>query len=194
MCWQQTQGQLARFDFFGLFRYYPRRKSTRDVGFMHVLDAIDRAIVDLLIEDGRMSCADVARRIGGVSERSVRYRLDQLLHHRVIRVSAIANPKAVGFGVTADVLLEVEPGHVQEVARRMAEFEQVSYVACSTGERDLSIQLYARDNEELYRFVTEVIGHVPGVRRTTTLLVPVVLKDVYDWHIPGPPPTGQKGR
>jgi Lrp/AsnC family transcriptional regulator for asnA, asnC and gidA len=154
---------------------------------MYEVDAIDRAIVGMLIEDGRTSCADMARRIGGISERSVRYRLEQLLHDGVIRISAIVNPKAVGFGVTADVLLEVEPGHVQEVALRLAELEQVSYVACSTGERDLSIQFYARDNEELYRFVTEVIGHIPGVRRTTTLLVPVVLKDVYNWHIPDPP-------
>jgi Lrp/AsnC family transcriptional regulator for asnA, asnC and gidA len=153
---------------------------------VYELDRINRAIVDLLIEDGRMSSADMACRIGGVSERSVRYRLERLLHSGVIRVSAIVNPKAVGFGVTADVLLEVEPGHVQEVARRLAEFEQVSYVACSTGERDLSIQIYARDNEELYRFVTEVIGRVPAVRKTTTILVPVVLKDVYDWRIPNP--------
>jgi Lrp/AsnC family transcriptional regulator, regulator for asnA, asnC and gidA len=159
---------------------------------MYELDSTDRAIVDLLIEDGRMSSADIARRIGGVSERSVRYRLERMLRDRVIRVSAIVNPRAVGFGVTADVMLEVEPGHVQEVARRMAELEQVSYVACSTGDRDLSIQIYARDNQELYQFVTEVIGHVPAVRRTTTLLVPVVVKDVYDWHIPDRNADGQK--
>ena len=159
---------------------------------MYELDSIDRAIVDLLIEDGRMSSADIARRIGHVSERSVRYRLERMLHGRVVRVSAIVNPRAVGFGVTADVLLEVEPGRVQEVARKMAKFEQVSYVACSTGERDLSIQIYARDNQELYQFVTEVIGHVPAVRRTTTILVPVVVKDVYDWHIPNPAAEGRK--
>jgi len=153
---------------------------------VYKVDLVDRAIIDLLIEDGRMSCADIARRMGDVSERSVRYRLDRLVENRVIRVSAIVNPKAVGFGVTADVILEIEPGHVQEVARKMAGFEQVSYVACSTGERDLSIQIYARDNEELYQFVTEVVGNVPAVRRTNTILVPLVLKDVYDWHIPQP--------
>jgi len=150
------------------------------------LDSIDHAIIDLLIEDGRMSSADMARRIGEVSERSVRYRLERMLQTRVIRVSAIVNPRTVGFGVTADVLLQVEPGRVQEVAHKLAGFEQVSYVACSTGDRDLSIQIYARDNQELYQFVTEVIGHVPAVRRTTTILVPVIVKDVYDWHIPSP--------
>ena len=143
----------------------------------------DRAIIDLLMEDGRMSSAEIARRVG-ISERSVRYRLDRLVKAGVIRVGAIVNSKAVGYPVTADVWLEIEPGQVLAVARKMAELDQVSYVACSTGDRDLSIQVYARDNEELYRFVTEVIGNVPGVRRTSTIFVPLVLKDVYNWRIP----------
>jgi len=148
------------------------------------IDKIDQAIVDLLLEDGRMSSAEIARRIGDISERSVRYRIDRLIQEGVIRVSAIVNPKAVGLPVLADVFIEVEPGRVLEVARKMAEFAQVSYVACSTGDRDVSIQVYARDNEELYRFVTEVVGNVPGVRKTHTVLLPLILKDVYNWHIP----------
>jgi len=147
-------------------------------------DRLDQAIVRLLIEDGRMSSTEIARRIGDVSERSVRYRIDRLIQQGVIRVSAIVNPKAVGFLVMADIFIEVEPGQVMDVANRMAKFECVSYIACSTGDRDLSIQVYARDNEELYRFVTEVVGNVPGVRKTSTVLVPLVLKDNYEWHIP----------
>lgn len=150
----------------------------------HKVDPLDRAIVHLLIEDGRMSSAEIARRIGDISERAVSRRIERLIQSGVIRVSAVVNPKAIGFPVTADVWLEIEPGRVLEVAQKMATFEQVSYVACSTGDRDLSIQVYARDNEELYRFVTEVIGKVPGVRKTSTILVPLILKDVYNWDIP----------
>lgn len=151
---------------------------------MSEIDTIDRAIVDLLMEDGRMSCAEIARRLGDLSERTVRYRIDRLRQQGLIRISAIVNPQAVGFPVVADVFLEVEPGQIMTVARKMAEYECVSYVACSTGDRDVSIQVVARDNAELYRFVTEVVGQVPGVRKTTTLLVPEVLKDVYEWRIP----------
>jgi len=147
-------------------------------------DRLDQAIVRLLIEDGRMSSTEIARRIGDVSERSVRYRIDRLIQQDVIRVSAIVNPKAVGFPVMADIFIEVEPGQVMDVANRVAKFECVSYIACSTGDRDLSIQVYARDNEELYKFVTGVVGNVPGVRKTSTVLVPLVLKDNYEWHIP----------
>jgi Lrp/AsnC family transcriptional regulator for asnA, asnC and gidA len=152
---------------------------------MYGIDNIDRAIVDLLMEDGRMPSAEIARRLGDVSERSVRYRLDRMVEEGVVRISAIPIPQALGFSVVADVFIEVEPGHILEVAHKMMEYECVSYVACSTGDRDVSIQVVAQDNAELYRFVTEVVGHVPGVRKTSTILVPLILKDVYEWHIPG---------
>ena len=64
----------------------------------------------MLIEDGRMSSADIARRLGGITERSVRYRLERLVSEGIIRISAVANPKALGYPVTADVFIEVEPG------------------------------------------------------------------------------------
>jgi DNA-binding Lrp family transcriptional regulator len=147
-------------------------------------DSVDRAIVDFLIQDGRMSCTEIARRIGHVSERSVRYRIDRMVKGGVIRVGAVVSPKAVGFPVTADVFIDVEPGHIMDVARKLVEFESVSYVACSTGETDVSIQIVARNNDELYDFVTQAIAQVPGVRKTTTVLLPVILKDVYQWSIP----------
>ena len=73
------------------------------------LDAIDRQIVSLLIEDGRTSSAEITRRIGHVSERAVRYRIERLIRTGVIRVSAIVMPQAVGFPVIGDVLVDVAP-------------------------------------------------------------------------------------
>ncbi|MGB9606003.1 MAG: Lrp/AsnC family transcriptional regulator [Bryobacteraceae bacterium] len=151
---------------------------------MSKIDETDREIVNLLMENGRLSCTQIGRLLG-LSQRKVRYRIERMQREGVIRVCAIPNPKALGFPVTADVFLEVEPGRIPEVARHMAQYECVTYVACSTGERDISIQVVARDNAELYHFVAEVVGKVPGVRRTTTILVPLILKDVYDWRIPG---------
>jgi len=50
-------------------------------------------------------------------------------------VRAIANPKALGFSISADVLLEVESGIILEAAREMTGYECVSYVACDVGRR-----------------------------------------------------------
>ncbi len=155
------------------------------------LDAIDREIVSLLLEDGRMSSAKIARRIRHVTERTVRYRLERLIRTEVIRASAIVNPQAVGFPVIADVFIDVAPGGLREVAAQLVEFPAVSYVAGSVGGGDLSVQVCARDTEELLGFVNDVIGKVPGVTRTKLAMVPWKLKDVYQWQVPLEAPDGE---
>jgi Lrp/AsnC family transcriptional regulator for asnA, asnC and gidA len=80
------------------------------------LDAIDRQIVALLSEDGRISSAEMTRRIGHVSERAVRYRIERLTRAGVVKITAIVNPQAVGYRVTGDVIIEVSPGMLQDVA------------------------------------------------------------------------------
>jgi len=151
---------------------------------MYEIDEIDLSIVNLLMEDGRMPASEIARILGGVSERAVRYRIERMVEESLVRISAIVNPKMFGYSIIADIWLEVEADSILEVARKVKEFECVSYVACAIGESDVSIQIFARDNVEVYRFVTEVIGKIPGVRKTTTSIVPIVLKDVYQWHVP----------
>jgi DNA-binding Lrp family transcriptional regulator len=147
-------------------------------------DAIDRRIIALLIENGRISSAEIRRRLGDVSERAVRYRISRLVRQGVITITAIVNPKTLGFNVVGDILIDVAPGRLHDVAAQVVDFENVSYVAGSVGEGDLSIQVYARDAEELLRFVNEVIAKVPGVARTKVAIVPWKLKDVYQWRVP----------
>ena len=151
---------------------------------MYKIDKLDKIIVNLLMEDGRMPASDIARRVGDISERSVRYRINRMVKDGIIKISAIANPRALGYVVVADVLLEVEADSLQSVAQKMAHYECISYVAFSIGETDVSVQVIAHNNDEVYHFVTEVIGKTPGVRKTTTSIVPQVLKDVYHWHPP----------
>lgn len=151
---------------------------------MYEIDKIDVKIVNLLLEDGRMSASEIARQIDDISERVVRYRIDRMVEEGVIRVSAIVSPQAFGFDTYADVWMEVESDKILEVANKLSEYENVTYVACSIGETDVSIQIVAKDTAEIYRFVTEVVRKVPGVRRTVTSIVPIVLKDVYQWRVP----------
>lgn len=151
---------------------------------MYEIDNTDIKIINLLMEDGRMPASEMARRIGGISERVVRYRIERIVDEGYIQISAITNPKSLGYNVTADVFLEVESNSILDVANKASEYDCVSYVACSIGENDISIQVVGRDTNEIYEFVTEVIGKIPGVRKTTTSIVPLVLKDVYQWRVP----------
>ncbi len=151
---------------------------------MYEFDNIDIRIVNFLLEDGRMSASEVARRIGDISERAIRYRIDRMVQEGVIQISAVVNPEAFGLTINADVWIEVESDQILEVAKQLATYDNVRYVACGIGQNDISIQLVAKDTAEIYHFVTDVVRKVPGVRKTTTSIVPIILKDVYQWRIP----------
>ncbi|MBK9926360.1 MAG: Lrp/AsnC family transcriptional regulator [Anaerolineales bacterium] len=151
---------------------------------MYNFDKIDIKIVNILLEDGRMPSSEIARRIEDISERAVRYRIDRMVDAGIIQVSAVAKPQAFGLTTIADVWLEVESDRILEVAKKMAQYDNVSYVACGIGESDVSIQVVAKDTAEIYQFITEIVRKVPGVRKTTTSIVPLIIKDVYQWRVP----------
>jgi Lrp/AsnC family transcriptional regulator for asnA, asnC and gidA len=151
---------------------------------MYEFDKIDIRIVNLLLEDGRMSASEVARRIGDISERAVRYRIDRMVEEGVIQITAVVKPEAFGLTIKADIWLEVESDRIMEVAKKLTTYDCVTYVACGIGQNDISIQLVSKDTAEVYHFVTEVVRKIPGVRKTTTSIVPIILKDVYEWRIP----------
>ena len=125
--------------------------------------------------------------MGGVPPRSFSYRVGRLIARDVISVKAIVNPLALGYHVLADVLIEVQPGCVREVADKVARFPQVSSVARPTGETDVSLSLRLRINAELLDFVTEQLGRIPNARRTPTYLLPVKLEDIDTWLPPNVP-------
>ena len=151
---------------------------------MYEIDKINYDIVALLMEDGRMPASEIARRIGDVTERTVRYRIERMTEEGLMKVGAVVNPRALGFDAIADVFIEVESDLIAKVAEEVSQYENISYVACSIGETDVSVQVVARDTAEVYRFVTEVIRKIPGVRKTVTSIVPSVVKDIYQWRIP----------
>jgi len=151
---------------------------------MYKIDNIDSQIVDMLMTDGRLPASEIARKIGNISERVVRYRIEHLVAEGVIRIRAIPDPRALGFSVVADVFIEADANMIQDVAGKLVAYEFISYVACSIGESDISVQVIAHNSDEVYRFATDIIGKIPGIRKTTTSIVPITLKDIYDWKIP----------
>lgn len=151
---------------------------------MYQPDRIDWEIIALLNEDGRMTSAEISRRLGDISARTVSNRIDKLTKNGIVDIRAIVDPEMVGYGVLADVFIQVEPGHMRSVAEHLAGMPQISYAACATGDADVIISVRARNINELYDFVIETIGAVPGVRHTNTIPLPYKLKSVVRWLPP----------
>jgi DNA-binding Lrp family transcriptional regulator len=152
------------------------------------LDHLDRQIVWLAQEDPRMSSRDMARRLGDVSDRVVRYRLKRLLDRRVLLVQARVNPHEVGYPVVADSIIEVLPWKFADVCAALRAMECVCYISAAPlerGGRQLSIETNCRNERELADFVKNRLPHIDGVVGAQTMVVPRIVKDVAAWRIPG---------
>lgn len=148
------------------------------------VDDLDRAILRCLMEDARMSSAEIARRIGGVPHRTVRSRLGKLIDTGLISLRAGAVPEELGFGIRADIVIGVEPGQMTAVADRLCELDGVCYVALSTGDFDISAAFVATDTDALRTFVTERIHSIPGIERARVNVLTKVYKRSCDWPFP----------
>jgi Lrp/AsnC family transcriptional regulator for asnA, asnC and gidA len=147
------------------------------------LDALDKALIRCLNQNARMPSARIARELN-VAERTVRHRIARLIELDVIRPVAVVNPTAFGYDLAVDIFCELDGvGHSQTI-EAIAAMPEVAYVAFSTGDQDISVQALFKTTDELHHFLTQRLHHVPGIRRTRTVLVPRIIKDTYQWLPP----------
>lgn len=144
------------------------------------MDNIDRAIIRQLQEDGRRPYTEIAQSLG-VSEGTVRNRVDRLIENRGLRIVGIADPYRLGFNAPAIVGVLVEPGQTEQAAHRITELEEVSYLVRSAGTFDLIVEVFCRDQEHLVAFLEE-LQSVSGIRRTETFIILKTYKLSYLWH------------
>lgn len=148
------------------------------------LDDTDLAIIALLQRDGRMSARAIARQLGGLTDRAVRYRIERLVKSRVIFVGAVVSATAIGYPVAADIVVDVMPARLAEMARDIARHDLISYVAASLRDGQISLQAYARDEQELMEVVQSLGRDYEGVTRVHTTILPQLVKDITDWPAP----------
>lgn len=137
----------------------------------YLIDDLDREIIGYLTEDGRLSAAEIAGRIGSVSERTIRNRIAGLLQAKMIVIGAIPDPVALGRDVQVELIIEVEPGKLEEVAIQLAEYDEIGYLAATSGSANLSASLFVADHAALFEFIDQELGKLPGVKRVTSSVV-----------------------
>lgn len=147
------------------------------------LDPTDLAILALLQDQGRTPTAQIARSIG-VSEPTVRKRIDRMIQDDIIKVVAVLNPRKTGY--TTDVLIGVrtETGRLRAVGEALAERDDVVYLGYTTGRYDILVEMLFRDDEQLFRFIEEDVPGLGGIVSTETFHVLRTGKINYDWKLP----------
>ena len=138
------------------------------------LDAIDRAILTELQQEGRLSNLELAQRVH-LSPSACLRRVKALEDSGVIaQYVALLNPKAVGKHGISYTIVNLESMNTplleafENAIRATPEILDCYYVA---GENDYLIRFAYRDAEDLERFHSQVLMHLPGVARSNSMLV-----------------------
>lgn len=132
------------------------------------LDDVDRQLIDQLIVDGRATYAKLAP-IVGLSQATVRTRVQRLLDEHIITVTGRVDPASFGLGVFAFAFLEVNE-ELEKTAARIGEIEEAVFVVVGAGRFDLLVELRCRDEERLLDALDR-IRVLDGVRRLQSATV-----------------------
>ena len=144
------------------------------------LDATDQAIIDLLRQDGRMAYRAIARELG-ITEPTVRARVRRMEESDTMRVVAVTDVQAAGYGMLLAVGVQVENRTPEDVARDLAQIPEVFSVNVVVGAQDVEILVVAEDALGLNHLLNETLAGIAGVRRLTPALAVDVLKNQPDW-------------
>ncbi|MBV6653345.1 MAG: Lrp/AsnC family transcriptional regulator [Mameliella sp.] len=141
------------------------------------LDEFDQQLVKWLQKDGRMSFTDIASKLN-VAVSTVRNRYKKLVDDKVLHILGWVDPTKSFYNSYSRVTIEIQPSSmIEEVASRLAEVEEVSFLAITSGPADIEVNLMCRDNKHLLEVMREKIHAVKGVHRTTS----TVYYEVRKW-------------
>ena len=147
------------------------------------LDPVDRGIIAMLQKNGRLSNSAIARELG-VSEPTVRRRINHLVSTGQLRILAVPSPHAAGLTLSAVLNLSCELKHLDAIVQTLIGFTELRYVVYTTGPYDLVCEGFFYSHQHLLDFLTKQIAAIPGITRTETSVVLKAAKFSFEWELP----------
>lgn len=133
------------------------------------LDDLDFSVLSCLQQDGRMSFTVMAEKLN-VSVGTIRTRINKLIEDGTVNIIGRINPDKVGFRSYAHIAVFVRPATLKEsVAAAISKMPEVSFLAMTSGDYDLEVDVMCRDNNHLVDFVNE-LSKIEGVYQTKTTI------------------------
>ena len=147
---------------------------------MPKLDDIDRTILELLQENARIANAEIARRVD-LAPSAVFQRIRKLEESGVIRgYHARLDPKALGHGLMAFVMLRTGEGARGPVMReKLSAIDDIVEVHRVVGEDCFFLKVRVADTEALGNLLDDDIQSIPEVASTRTTIVVQTAKETY---------------
>jgi Lrp/AsnC family transcriptional regulator for asnA, asnC and gidA len=143
------------------------------------IDATDMKIIRLLQKNGRMSNTDIAKKTG-ISETTVRYRLQRLTKEDFIQIVAMVNPLKLGFGIEGSIHIKADIKAIDKVSEKLKIIDALYFVARCMGSYDFNTEYYVKSSTDLKALI-DTINAIEGVVDTDVSSVLDYVKERYDF-------------
>jgi DNA-binding Lrp family transcriptional regulator len=144
------------------------------------LDDIDRALVARLQSDGREGNRSLAAALGA-NEVTIANRLKRLEDAGIMRVVAVVDMAAFGRSEFVLLMIRVVGRPAADVAKELAELDDVSAVTITTGRFDIVVTLLARDHAHIGSVLANDLARIDGIDVVRKELALEVLKYESKW-------------
>ncbi len=155
-------------------------KQNNSSGKIRPLDQLDCKMIELLQKDGRISNTEIAKKIG-MSEATVRTRLNRLIQEEFIQIVAVSNPIKLGFKIVGNIRIHVEIKKMDRIIKELKKLKPLWFVVQTTGGTGIDTEFVAKSLDELNELIFEKINKIDGVLKTETSLFLNYIKRQYDW-------------
>lgn len=118
------------------------------------LDDTDRAIIEQLQQDGRLSYTRLAAATQ-LSDATVRQRIQRLMDTGAMRVVAVTDPLMLGRGRMAMIGVRAE-GDTASVVDKLEAFDHIDYLVVTAGSFDLVCEVVVDDDAALLELTNRI--------------------------------------
>lgn len=134
------------------------------------LDALDQKILSMVAGDARIAFLEVARECN-VSGAAIHQRVQKLTSLGVLKGSQfVLDPELIGYGTCAFVgLFLKDPSDFDRVVEELRHIPEVVECHYTTGNYDMFIKIYARDNHHLLSIIHDRLQPI-GIQRSETII------------------------
>ncbi|MBW2593346.1 MAG: Lrp/AsnC family transcriptional regulator [Deltaproteobacteria bacterium] len=143
------------------------------------IDKIDSQIVRLLQKNGRLPNTEIAKSLG-ISESTIRTRLNRLISKGVISITAIGNPACLGFDVIGIFMITIDHKKTDSVIEELNKIHELWYIAHTAGAADFFIEFSVKSLAHLDRLLSK-IHSIEGIKQVNTSFLRKNIRASYGW-------------
>jgi len=136
------------------------------------IDLIDKQLIKLLAEDGRMPAKEIAKQLK-VSAPTVQSRLSSLIKRGILKVAGLVDTFKVKDTLVAIIAIRVDDnGKMGQVIEQLMEFDNIHWAVAVTGRYDIFAEVIVTEGIEwMFKFYEDQMSKIDGISHAESFMV-----------------------